>query len=138
MLKKKKILHSSHSKSHQSRKTLPLSRLEEISQLEKELVNILGPKNIEVDPDGNLFERLEEIYIRHLQSQSIGMEVLEKIIWLMGEADAPAKIKMIYLYAHENFLQGENPIPILQEGFNSSLQLAHKVVAGYRCGLVLA
>lgn len=99
MLKKTKIQQHPNTK-NKNNKTLPLSRLEEISLLEQEVINILGQKNIDVDNEADIFERIEQVYLKYLQGIPLGLEVLKKINRLIGDAEAPAKIKMMYLLAH--------------------------------------
>ena len=60
------------------------------------------------------------------------------MVQLIGEADAPAKVRMLYLLAHEIFVTGGDPTKVLVEGFQACLNSRHKTVTGYECGLVLA
>lgn len=78
------------------------------------------------------------MYVKYLQKSPLGLEVLQQIVSMIGEADAPAKIKMIYLLAHELYLVGQNPLNALQESMQANFGLKNKVVIGYRCGIVLA
>jgi hypothetical protein len=76
MLKKKKIQQNQARHFAHNFNTPQFSRLEEITHLEKELVSLLGPKNVEIDEEADLFSRLEEIYLCHLQTHPLGFEVL--------------------------------------------------------------
>ena len=58
MLKKRRIHASDHSRNHSWNNKHSLSRLEELAELERELISVIGPKNIEVNLDGDLFSRL--------------------------------------------------------------------------------
>lgn len=64
-------------------------------------MSILGRKNICIDDSADLFSRLEEIYMGNLQGSMIGREMLERVLRVLGEIDSPARVKFLFLYAHE-------------------------------------
>ena len=71
----KKKMPQSPSSGKENLATPSLSRLEKISALEREVISILG-KRTAIDPDLDLFSRIEEMYLRHLQKQPLGRQVL--------------------------------------------------------------
>lgn len=64
-------------------------------------MSIIGRKNIDIDDSADLFSRLEEIYMSNLQGAAIGREMLERVLRVLGEIDSPARVKFLFLYAHE-------------------------------------
>lgn len=116
----------------------PLPRLQQLAQLEADLFNILGQRNVAVDPAADIFTRLEQLYLGSLQASPLGRETLEKCLRVLGQCDSPARVRFLYLCAHEMRVTGaavDELEPVLLEAFHCALALRHKVELGFKAAL---
>jgi hypothetical protein len=78
------------------------------------------------------------MYLHALQGTTLGMEMLEKSLRIIGEFDSPARVRFLYFYAHEMKLKGaagDEVEPVLLEAFHSNLSLRNKVDVGFKAAL---
>lgn len=91
-----------------------------------------------VDSGADIFTRLEEIYLGSLQAAPLGRELLEKCLRVLGDCDSPARVRFLYLYAHEMRLgaaAADELEPVLLDAFHCTLALKNKVDLGFKAAL---
>jgi hypothetical protein len=65
--------------------------------------------------------------------------MLEKCLRVVGDIDAPVRVRLLYYYAHEMTLRGaaiDEVEPVLLDCFWANLNLKNKLRVGFKSGLV--